>query len=278
MQVGLLTAPFRNESLDQVIGFASSAGFESLEISSGPGARHIDTAKLNQTEARKVRQAVEKAGLRISSLAAYVDVTAGDEGERQKAQAALKTVVKAAKLLDVDVVCCMAGKPAAGMSREDTIRKLAKPFFGKLCPAAAKDGIKIALENWFATNIMNLEQWALLFSEVPDENFGLNFDPSHLYWQDIDYLAAVEEFAPRIFHTHAKDTEVRRHVKVRIGSQTMGWWRYVIPGFGDIDWGIYIARLRRVGYNGVLSIEHEDGALGREEGFIKGLAHLKQFA
>ncbi len=278
MQVGVLTAPFRNESLDEVIDFASSAGFDALEVTSGPGARHIDTARLTQAQAQKIRKAVDKAGLQISSLAAYIDVTAADDTERRNAQAALQTVVKAAKMLDVDVVCCMAGKPAAGMSREDTIRKLAKPFFSKLCRAAAKDGIKIALENWFATNIMNLEQWALLFSEVPDENFGLNFDPSHLYWQDIDYLAAVEEFAPRIFHTHAKDTEVRRHVKARVGSQTMGWWRYVIPGFGDIDWGVYIARLRRVGYNGVLSIEHEDGALGREEGFIKGLAHLKQFA
>lgn len=278
MQVGLLTAPFRKESLDEVIEFASCAGFDSLEISSGPGARHIDTAKLTKAEARKIKKAVGDAGLEISSLAAYVDVTPADATQRKSAQAALKTVLKAAKLLEVDVVCCMAGKPAGGMSREDTIRQLAKPFFSKFCPAAAKAGIKVALENWFATNIMNLEQWALLFSEVPDENFGLNFDPSHLYWQDIDYLAAVEEFAPRIFHTHAKDTEVRQHVKARIGSQTMGWWRYVIPGFGDIDWGIYIARLRRVGFNGVLSIEHEDGALGREEGFVKGLAHLKQFA
>jgi sugar phosphate isomerase/epimerase len=278
MQVGVLTAPFRNESLDEVIDFASSAGFDALEVTSGPGARHIDTAKLTKGQAQKIRKAVDKAGLQISSLAAYIDVTAADDTERKNAQAALQTVVKAAKMLGVDVVCCMAGKPAGGLSREDTIRKLAKPFFSKLCRAAAKDGIKIALENWFATNIMNLEQWALLFSEVPDENFGLNFDPSHLYWQDIDYLAAVEEFAARIFHTHAKDTEVRRHVKARVGNQTMGWWRYVIPGFGDIDWGVYIARLRRVGYNGVLSIEHEDGALGREEGFIKGLAHLKQFA
>ena len=278
MQVGLLTAPFRSESLDEVIEFASCAGFDALEISCGPGSGHIDTAKLTTAKAGKIRAAVDGAGLEISSLAAYIDVTPADEAERKKAQAALKTVVKAAKLLEVDVVCCMAGKPAGGTSREDTIRQLAKPFFSKLCPAAAKDGIKIALENWFATNIMNLEQWALLFAEVPDENFGLNFDPSHLYWQDIDYLAAVEEFAPRIFHTHAKDTEIRQHLKTRIGNQTMGWWRYVIPGFGDIDWGIYAARLRRVGYNGVLSIEHEDGALGREEGFIKGLAHLRQFA
>ena len=220
MTVGILTAPFGGEPLENVIAFASEAGFDALEISAGPGSKHVDTAKLTKAEAKAIRSAVDAAGLEISSLA----------------------------------------------------------FYGKLCKDGEKVGLKFALENWFATNIMNLDQWALMFTEVPNDNFGLNFDPSHLYWQDIDHLAAVEEFAKRIFHTHAKDTEVRRHVRARIGNQTMGWWRYVIPGFGDIDWGVYIARLRRVGFNGVLSIEHEDSALGREEGFIKGLAYLRQFA
>jgi len=101
---------------------------------------------------------------------------------------------------------------------------------------------------------------------VPDDNFGLNFDPSHLVWQGIDYLQAVEVFAKRIFHTHAKDTEIVQHKLRWLGCLEGGWWRY------------YIARLRRNGYDGILSIEHEDSALGREEGFIKGLQHLRQFA
>jgi len=277
MTVGILTSPFNAESLDHVIKFASEAGFDCLEISSGPGSKHLDTAKLTKAQATKIRAAVDDAGLCISSLAYYGNVTAGDESERNNNQAALKSVLKAAKLLDVKVVCCGAGQPPAGMSREEAITKLAKPFYSKLCKAGEKDGICFGLENWFATNIMNLDQFAHMFSEVPNENFGLNFDPSHLLWQGIDYLAAVEEFASRIFHTHAKDTEIRQHVLSRIGSQTMGWWRYVIPGYGDIDWGVYSARLRRVGYNGVLSIEHEDSALGREEGFVKGLQHLRQF-
>jgi sugar phosphate isomerase/epimerase len=278
MQVGLLTAPFGGEPLENVIAFASQAGFDALEISAGPGSRHVDTATLTKAEAKRIRAAIDAAELEISSLACYINVTPGDAAERKRNQDALRTVVKAAKLLGVEVVCCGAGLPPAGMSREQAIRELAKPFYSRLCKEAAKDGLKLAMENWFATNIMNLEQWALIFSEVPDANFGLNFDPSHLYWQDICYLAAVDEFAARIFHTHAKDTEIRRHVKGRLGNQTMGWWRYVIPGYGDIDWGVYCARLRRVGFNGVLSIEHEDSALGREEGFCKGLAHLRLFA
>lgn len=112
---------------------------------------------------------------------------------------------------------------------------------------------------------------------VPDENMGLNYDPSHLLHQGIDYLEAVERFKDRIFHTHAKDTEVKQHVLRWVGNQSRGWWRYVIPGFGEVNWGVYIARLRSIGYDDVLSIEHEDGAFGVEEGFIKGQRYLSQF-
>jgi sugar phosphate isomerase/epimerase len=112
---------------------------------------------------------------------------------------------------------------------------------------------------------------------VPDANLGLNFDPSHLHWQGIDYLEAVDWFKDRIFHTHAKDVEIKRHMLRWVGNQSGGWWRYVIPGYGEINWGVYIARLRAAGYNGVLSIEHEDSAFGVEEGFIKGQRHLAQY-
>jgi len=278
MDVGMLTAACGGWSLDQVVKFASQAGFGALEVAAGPGARHLDTAKLTKAEGAKIRKKVEAAGLRISSLACYTNISATEPAHRQGAQAALESCLKAAPLVGTDIVCCMAGQPAGGMSREETIEKIAAPYYRKLCPKAAKAGLKLGMENWTATNIMNLAQWELIFRLVPDENFGLNFDPSHLFWQDIDHLEAVDRFAPRIFHTHAKDTEVRWHARRWLGNQSGGWWRYVIPGCGDINWGVYIERLRRVGYNNVLSIEHEDGALGVEEGFIKGLCHLKQFA
>jgi sugar phosphate isomerase/epimerase len=142
---------------------------------------------------------------------------------------------------------------------------------------AAAHKVKIAFENWTATNIQHLGHWQRVFELVPDANVGLNFDPSHLFWQQIDYLEAVERFGPRIFHTHAKDTEVLEHRRREVGVNGGGWWRYVIPGYGEIDWGVYISRLRRVGYDGVLSIEHEDSTLGREEGFRKGQRHLALF-
>ena len=84
-------------------------------------------------------------------------------------------------------------------------------------------------------------------------------------------------FGKRIFHTHAKDTLIDAEAKAHVGIYGHGWWRYVIPGSGAIRWGEYINHLRNAGYQGVLSIEHEDSAVSREKGFILGARHLGQF-
>lgn len=274
MQVGLLTAPFSGDDLDTVVKFAASAGFDSLEVRAG--ARHCDL--MGDFDPEAFRAAIEGAGLKISSLAAYTNITAGDPAERDQNRALVERSLEVCSQIGVDVLCTLAGLPPAGMSKEDCIQQVAAPYYNELSNKAADLGIKLAMENWYATNIQHLGHWDMIFDLVPADNFGLNFDPSHLYWQEIDYLMAVERYAARIFHTHAKDTEVLAHKRSFIGTQASGWWRYVIPGFGDIDWGVYCARLRRTGFNGVLSIEHEDGAVGREEGFVLGLKHLRQFA
>ncbi len=271
MDIGLLTAPFARESLETVVSFAAKAGFAALEVCASPGCAHFDPA-----QPERLAEAVADAGLRVSSLAAYGNIADADPGNRARNQDLLRNLVRIAARAGTDVICCGAGLPPAGMTREDTLREVTAPFYRELSKEAADRGVKLALENWAATCIMNLAQWDLCFELVPDDNFGLNFDPSHLVWQDIDYLMAVERYAQRIFHTHAKDTEIVAHKRAFLGNQVHGWWRYVIPGFGVIDWGQYIGRLRQNGYDGVLSIEHEDGAVGREAGFLQGLRHLQQ--
>ena len=272
MEVGLLTGPFAGDTIETVVAFAASAGFDALEVHAGPDCAHFDAAV-----PEKLAEAVGVAGLRVSSLAAYVNVSDPDETTRARNQDVLRGLVQVASRAGTDVVCCGAGLPPGGMTRERTLQEITAPFYRELCKEAADLGVKLALENWFATCIMNLAQWDLCFELVPAENFGLNFDPSHLLWQDIDYLMAVERYAQRIFHTHAKDTEIAAHKRAFLGNQTYGWWRYVIPGYGEIDWGVYVGRLRQNGFDGVLSIEHEDAAVGREAGFVQGLRHLKQW-
>lgn len=276
MQIGLLTAPFRNEPLEDVIAFAGANDFDALEVASGPGARHIDINDLPESRVSEIKKLLEVNGLVISSLAWYADMT--DPNGREQRMADFRRLVDAAERLGVGVVCTLAGKPVPGKDKFKTIEEDCSVVFPSLVEYAASKGIKVALENWFATNIQGLAHFDKMFEVVPHPNLGLNFDPSHLLWQGIDYIAAVDRFAKRIFHTHAKDTEVRDDRLAYLGNQERGWWRYVIPGFGRVRWGEYLAALRRNGYNGVLSIEHEDGALGREEGFIKGKNFLRMFA
>ena len=276
MQVGILTGPFGEKSLEDVVAFAEENGIDALEVASGPGSKHLDPTNLSDERAGQIKRLLESRNVVISSLAWYTNMT--DTTKRDENAKNFRLLVDAAKKLDVDVVCTLAGMPVEGKDKLKTIEEDCSTVFPPLVEYAASKGVKVALENWFATCLQGLAQFDRMFEVVPNDNFGLNFDPSHLLWQGIDYIAAVERYADRIFHTHAKDTEVRDDKLAYLGNQERGWWRYVIPGLGRVRWGEYIAALRRNGYNGVLSIEHEDGAVGREEGFVKGKNYLKMFA
>jgi len=274
MDIGMLTAPLRDWSLGQVVEFAQKHGFEALEVASGPGSKHVDSAGLTAKKAGEINRLLEKSGLRISSLAFYTNLLEPDPAARERLIAEMRAVIDAAAALGIDVVCTLAGFPMPGKDRIRTIEEDFPPVFKPLTEYAGEKSIKLAFENWFATNIRNLLDWERVFEVVPAPNLGLNFDPSHLLWQGIDYLEAVDRFKSRIFHTHAKDVEIKQHLLRWVGNQNHGWWRYCTPGYGEINWPVYIARLRHAGYDGVLSIENEDSVFGVEEGFVKGQRYL----
>jgi sugar phosphate isomerase/epimerase len=254
----------------ECVAFAGKTGFDALEV-----AAHHLPAERAIAEASQIQDLFASNGVAISSIAAYGNVLAGD---RKANVASMKQYVDACVAVGTDVLCALAGMPVEGKSKAQTLAEDFKEVFTPIAQYAADQGIKIAFENWFATNIQNFELWDAALAAVPLDNVGFNYDPSHLIWQGIDYLAGVDRYAARIFHTHAKDTEIRDDLVAVRGNQIMGWWRYVIPGFGSIDWGRYVARLRRAGFDGVLSIEHEDGTFSPEEGLQKGLANLRLLA
>lgn len=274
MQIGILTSPLRDKPLDYVIEFAGKNGIDALEVASGPGSPHMDVSALTQADADRIKGLLAKNNVRISSLAWYTNTTATD---RDATTANFKKLIDCAVMLDVDVVCTLAGMPVEGKTKLKTIEEDCSQVFPPILQYAKSRNVKVALENWFATCLQGLAEFDKMFEVVPDDNFGLNFDPSHLIWQGIDYIAAVHRFSSRIFHTHAKDTEIRAERLAYLGNQAGGWWRYVIPGFGKVSWGEYVSALRRVGYDGVLSIEHEDGTFSAEEGFIKGKNYLRMY-
>ena len=269
MDIGLLTAPFgKDAKFKEICQWSSKAGFKALEVMSGPNG-HLTPKDVLGDDGKKVKKILADTGLRVSSLAHY-------RGFEPVAEftAEMKDLIAMAEILQADAVCTMCGYPAAGKSKMQTIREIVPGVFTPIAKEAEKHGVKIAFENWFATNIQHLDLWRALFEVLPNPNVGLNFDPSHLAWQEIDYIAAVAEFKDRIFHTHAKDVAIYKDKLSRIGVLEGGWWTYVIPGYGCIAWGEYIRQLRKCGYNGVLSIEHEDGAFDAKEGFEKGLRYL----
>jgi sugar phosphate isomerase/epimerase len=277
MDIGLLTAPLSDWPLGQVAEFAQKHGFQALEVVSGPGSKHVNSAALTSETTGEIKRLLEKSGLRISSLAFYTNLLDPEAAARERLSAEMRGVIDAAAALGVEVVCTLAGMPMPGKDRMRTIEEDFPPVFKPLTEYAGERNIKLAFENWFATNIRNLLNWERVFEVVPAPNLGLNFDPSHLLWQGIDYLEAVDRFKARIFHTHAKDVEIKQHVVRWVGNQSHGWWRYCTPGYGEIDWPVYIARLRHAGYDGVLSIENEDSVFGVEEGFVKGQRYLARW-
>ena len=256
MQVGLLTARFKDKPLAEIIEWAAGAGFQALEVASDHLG--LDASK----------------GVSFSSIAHY---DGGCLKSPVRASRGLAKSISRAAEFGTDVVCALAGVPLDGTSKEESLDERFKAVFGPAVEAAEKHGIKIAIENWFATCFQHFDLWDRAFDLVPSSALGLNYDPSHLHWQGIDYVGGVERYAKKIFHVHAKDVTIDRARLESVGCLEKGWWRYSIPGQGEIEWGRFIGALRSAGYDGVLSIEHEDRAVGTEEGFELGLRYLRKF-
>ncbi|HZO98452.1 MAG TPA: sugar phosphate isomerase/epimerase [Gaiellaceae bacterium] len=279
MKLGLLTAAFPELSLEEVAEWASGVGFEAIEIACWPGGGraerrysgvcHLDVETLDEAGARATLDLLARHGLTISSLAYYPNNLHPDDAVREEANEHLRRVVRAARLLGVDVVGTFVGRDPALPEPQnlERVRRVWPP----LVRFAADHDVRIAIEN--CPMIFSLDEWpggtnlayspALwreLFAIVPDENFGLNLDPSHLVWQMIDVERAVREFAPRIFHVHAKDLEIDRDGLYEHGvmSAGRGWQVPRIPGLGEVRWDRFVAALYRSGYDGAVSVEHED--------------------
>ena len=192
----------------------------------------------------------------------------------------LKKVILAAELLEVPIVGTFVGK-----DKDKTLPENLEAFaeiWPPIVKFGAKHQINIAIENcpmifsydeWPGGNNLASSPaiWKKMWEIIPDDNFGLNLDPSHLILQMIDYQRVVYEFRDKIFHVHAKDMEIDHEGLYQNGvlSQGMGWQIPRLPGLGDIDWGKFISALYRVGYDYVISIEHEDHAFEKTEDLIK---------
>jgi sugar phosphate isomerase/epimerase len=287
VKLGLLTAAFPNLSLEQVADWAASEGFEALEIAcwpaaSGEGRRYAGVSHIDveQFDPDQVLGLLDARGLAISALAYYPNNLHPDDAQREHVNAHLRKVIDAAQALGVATVGTFIGNDKDRPLPEN-LRRF-REIWPPLVAYAGEHGVRVAIEN--CPMIFSYDEWPggtnlawapaiwdKLFSAIPDENFGLNLDPSHLVWLMIDYERAIYDYADRIFHTHAKDLEIRRDGLYRHGtfSGGMGWQVPRLPGLGEVDWSRFVAALYEIGYDHVVSVEHEDRRFEGDEELVK---------
>jgi sugar phosphate isomerase/epimerase len=278
MKLGVFTAAFPSLTLEETASWVSQNGFETVEIACWPvekaarryaGVSHIQVDELTPAKAKAINTMLSQKNLSISSLGYYPNPLHPDLEHRKVVIEHLKKVVVAAEMLNVPIVGTFIGK-----DKDKTVPANLEEF-AKVWPPiirfAKEHGVKIAIENcpmifsydeWPGGNNLATTPfiWRKMWEIIPDDNFGLNLDPSHLILQMIDYERVIAEFKDRIFHVHAKDLHIDREGLYQHGilSQGMGWQIPVLPGLGDIRWDRFFAALYEAGYDYVVSIEHED--------------------
>jgi sugar phosphate isomerase/epimerase len=289
MKLGFLTAALSDNTLEQAAKWGAESGFQAIEIACWPlekaarryaGVTHIDVTDLDKTKAKEICNMLDGYGLQVSSLAYYPNPLHPDAEHRETVISHLKKVIEGAALLEVPIVGTFIGK-----DKNKTVPQNLEDY-AKIWPPIvkfAKDhGVKVAIENcpmifsydeWPGGNNLATTPaiWRKMWEIIPDDNFGLNLDPSHLIWQMIDYERVIHDFADKIFHVHAKDMHIDREGLYNNGvlSQGMGWQVPRLPGLGDVDWAKVFAALTAAHYDYVVSIEHEDRVFEGDEELVK---------
>jgi len=301
MDIGVLTVPVGDRSLHDALAYLESLGVDAVELGCGgfPGNDHLapETLRSDPDERARVRSALDDHGLSISALATHNNPLHPDEARATEADAELRRAIELADELGAGTVTCFSGLPGGGPDerRPNWVTAPWPPehaemlayqwdratdYWGDVAELAEEHGVDVAIEmhpNMLVHEPHGMER----LRSATGERIGANFDPSHLYWQGIDPLAAVRYLGDAIHHAHAKDTEVFDEVTRTKGVlDTAGYdrpgerswlFRTVGYGHGEHHWKQLVSALRVVGYDGTLSIEHEDALAGIEEGIEKAV-------
>lgn len=264
MKTGFFTAILGDRPLEEVAHGAATAGFDALEIEFG---RHVGDA----SRAAGAIEAVRREGLAVCALTCGPSLLNADRVAQGRVRQAVDEAVDAALAHGVSVVGAFVGRDVE-LSEDDNYDALAA-YLAPLLERAAAGGVSLAIENWPGPRVDYLATtpagWARLFARVPAPNLGLTFDPSHLLWQGIDPEEALHAVAGRVVLAHAKDTDIVAARQQQVGYFGPGWWTYRLPGHGRLDWRRWLSLLREVGYDGVISVEHEDPAWGGMDGPVE---------
>jgi len=308
MQIGVLTVPLGNQPIEDAFDYLSSIGVGAVELGVGgwPGEEHLDRAAYldNEELQATLHELCKSHGLTISALATHNNPLHPDEERATTADTELREAIDLAAQLDVNTVTCFSGLPAGGP--DDSVPnwitapwptehkdaheyqwEIAIEYWSDLAAYADEHDVDVAIE--MHPNMLVYEPHGMMKLRTETNNrIGANFDPSHLYWQGIDVIDAIRFLGAEdaIHHVHAKDTKVYDANSREKGvldttdytDEPNRSWLFRSIGYGhdEAHWKDVVSTLRMVGYEGALSIEHEDSLTSSREGLEKAVAVLER--
>lgn len=307
MKIGIFTVLYNEKPLEEVAKYVSSLGYEMVELPAWPGNNHLDIGKIlkGDTSAKKMLRgySLEISALNnalpgqmvLGPLDESTDEWAPSKDPQEKIKFGMEQMKKAAQAaseLEVPVVNGFVGSsvwdkwyifPPKNEQMYERGWQVFAERWGKILDHFKRYGVKFAMEVHPTQIAYNIETAERALKELDyREEFGFNFDPSHLIWQLIDPVIFIKKFGKQIYHTHAKDAELQKDEVRRSGVIPTGSWmrpdrgfRFRVPGWGDVNWRRFITALVSVGYDYVLSFEHEDPVMSREDGCEKAIHYLK---
>ena len=290
MKLGFITACLPRRTLPQLCEWAGAEGYEALEVAAWPDlgdrpftATHLAVERFGPAEAEATRALFDEHGLELSSIAYYDNNLHPDPDERAAVNDHVRRCIDAAALLGCQTVGTFVGRDPK-RTVADNLRD-AEKVFRPLVDHAGEHGVQVIVENcvmegWHPDGYPgNLAYSPELWEWMFDLGLYLNYDPSHLVWMGIDPIEAVRPYVDRIPHAQAKDIQVDPAARTRYGwpgkavvredPWDVGWWRYRVPGLGQVDWRAVVDALYEGGFDGVLSVEHEDPVWGGTEAKVE---------
>jgi sugar phosphate isomerase/epimerase len=308
VKIGIFSALFQNKPLPDVLRIVADQGYEMVELPAWKGNGHLDLDSVENDQGRGLKTLLKGYGLEISALGNgreghlvlgphdwTVDKWAPVDGANERIRYGcerLKQTARVAAMLDVPIVTGFLGSPVWDKwynypsTNENAYEQAWTLFAERVNPILdefARYGVQFANEvhpTEIAYNLEMAEHAVTVLENRPE--YGFNFDPSHLVWQGIDPVVFIKRIGKRIIHAHAKDAEVQVDEVGRSGVLSSGSWmrpdrgfRFRVPGWGDVNWRRVMSALVAVGYDYVLSVEHEDPVMSPEDGCEKAIQFLR---
>lgn len=305
MKVGVFSVLLSSEPFESVLDYFCSIGVQAVEVGTGayPGNAHcnVDALLKNDRKCSEFLDAIKSRDLVLSSLSCHGNPLHPNRKFAKQHDDIFRKTVLLAKKIGHDVVTTFSGAPGGhpGAKQPNWVtcawppdylevldyqwKKVAIPYWKKTAAFAAKNGVKVAFEMHPGFLVYNPET-LLKLRKSCGNNLGANFDPSHLFWQGIDPNAALRELKGCVYHVHAKDCAIDAANTLRNGvldtkhygdELNRSWiFRTVGYGHGREFWNAFVSTLRMIGYDGALSVEHEDSLMSPREGLEKAVSFL----